>query len=157
MNSGIVGKYHYCNYQDMSLHVVPGLHACKQGRRKHFDIGAASVKDNAISHCWQKSISYLFWACFAIKYVQLNLVDPNTVYPNYSVFRSVLSGPVFYPSYFNIKITRWTELKHPNFSVFRIENLGLKFMFSTHEVIFESKCNLAPSWLAQTTLLHLKS
>ena len=25
-----------------------------QGRRKHFDIGAASVRDNAISHCWQK-------------------------------------------------------------------------------------------------------
>ena len=42
-----------------------------QGRRKHFDIGAASVKDNAISHCWQKSIyiSYLFCACFSIKYV----------------------------------------------------------------------------------------
>ena len=64
--------------------------------------------------------------------------------------------PVFYPSYFNLEISRWTELKHPNFSVFRIENLGLKFMFSTHEVIFESKCNLTPSWLAQTTLLHLK-
>jgi len=94
-------------------------------------------------------ISYLYQ-------LQLNLVDPNTVYPNYSVFRSVLSGPVFYPSYFNLKITRWTELKHPNFSVFRIENLGSKFMFSTHDVIFESKCNLAPSWLAQMTLLHLK-
>ena len=61
----------------------------------------------------------------------------------------------FYPSYFNLKITRWTELKHPNFSVFRIENLGPK-LFSTHKVIFESKCNLASSWLAQTTLLHFK-
>jgi len=37
--------------------------------------------------------------------IQLNLVDPNTVYPNYSVFRSVLSGPVYYPSNFNLKIT----------------------------------------------------
>ena len=41
-----------------------------------------------------KSIS----TCF---HVQLNLVDPNTVYSNYSVFQIDLSGPVFYPSYFN--------------------------------------------------------
>ena len=118
-----------------------------------------------ISHSWMwlcglKKSTMLVCVCFevetAISTVQLNLVDPNTVYPIYSVFRSVLSGPVFYPSYFNLKITRWTELKHPNFSVFRIENIHPKFMFSTHKVIFQSKCNLAPSWLAQTTLLHLK-
>jgi len=88
--------------------------------------------------------------------IQLNLLDPNTVYPNYSVLWSVLSGPVYYPSYFNLKTTRWTELKHPNFSVFQIENLVPKFLFSAQKVIFESECNLAPSWLAQTTLLHLK-
>jgi len=27
--------------------------------------------------------------------IQLNLIDPNTVYSNYSVFRIDLSGPVF--------------------------------------------------------------
>ena len=43
---------------------------------------------------------------FRFDIIQLNLVDPNTVYPNDSVFQSVLSGPVFYPSYFNLKITR---------------------------------------------------
>ena len=68
--------------------------------------------------------------------IQLNLDDPNTVYLNYSVFRSVLSGPVYYPSYFYLKITCSTELKHTNFSVFRIKHLGPKFMFSTCEVIF---------------------
>jgi len=37
-----------------------------QGCQNHFDIAAASVRDNAILHCLQKSISYLFCACFAI-------------------------------------------------------------------------------------------
>ena len=35
------------------------------------------------------SIVISFW------HIQLNLVDSNTVKPIYSVFRSVLSGPVF--------------------------------------------------------------
>jgi len=63
---------------------------------------------------------------------------------------------VFYTSYFNYKRTRWAKLKHPNYSVFCIENFGPKFIFLTLKVIFELKCNLAPSWLAQTTLKHLK-
>ena len=48
-------------------------------------------------------LTVIFTVTFVI---QLNLVDTNTAYPNYSVFRSVMSGPVFYPSYFNLKITR---------------------------------------------------
>jgi len=52
--------------------------------------------------------------------VQLNFVDSNAIDPNYSVFRIHLVGPIhnLFLSYFYQKINHFTEVKHPNISVF---------------------------------------